>query len=203
MASELRIEKLKTALIGPIDLRLGAGECVAISGPSGAGKSLFLRAVADLDPNDGEVFLGDRPRSACPAPDWRRAVALVPAESGWWADIVADHFSGGRPDPALLSALGLPDDAASWTVARLSTGERHRLAIARAIALGPQALLLDEPTAALDPAATEAVEKLIRKLLGDGIAVLLVTHAAEQAERLGARRLRLENGRLAGPAGAS
>ncbi|MCC2112658.1 MAG: phosphate ABC transporter ATP-binding protein, partial [Hyphomicrobiales bacterium] len=63
-------------------------------------------------------------------------------------------------------------------------------------------LLLDEPTAALDPAATEAVEKLIRKLLDDGVSVLLVTHAEEQADRLGARKLTLRDGRLADPGGA-
>ena len=202
MATELRIEGLKTALVGPVDLAVTAGECVAISGPSGAGKSLFLRAVVDLDPNDGEVFLDDRPRSGFSAPAWRRAVALVPAESGWWADRVDTHFAGDKPDPALLSALGLPDDAGSWEVARLSTGERHRLAIARALALSPRVLLLDEPTAALDPAATEAVEKLIRKLLDDGVSVLLVTHAEEQADRLGARKLTLRDGRLADPGGA-
>lgn len=192
----LEIADLTTPLIGPISLGVKAGECVAVLGPSGAGKSLFLRAIADLDPNEGAVRIGEERRESLSAPAWRRRAALVPAESGWWGDTVGEHFAGGGDPAPLLEALGLPAAALSWSVARLSSGERQRLALIRALLGAPKALLLDEPTAALDGAATARVEALLTERLRDGLALLLVTHDEAQAERLAARRFRLEAGRL-------
>ena len=191
----LRVAHLTTGLIGPISLDLGAGECVGIEGPSGSGKSLFLRAIADLDPNQGTVHLDGGPREAVTGPDWRRQVALVPAESGWWAETVGAHFAA-TPDPApWLAALGLAD-ALGWDVARLSTGERQRLALARALQTAPRVLLLDEPTASLDAAATEAVQGLLAREMQDGVALLLVTHDPAQAARLCHRRFAMHRGKL-------
>ena len=191
----LDIIDLRTPLVGPISLSLAAGECVAVLGPSGAGKSLFLRAVVDLDPNEGVVRLGGRDRDLMPAHEWRRLVALVPSESGWWSDRVADHFAPEHDPAPLLAAVGLPD-ALGWSVSRLSSGERHRLAIARALALAPAAILLDEPTAALDDAATARIEDLIRARCAAGVPVLLVTHDRAQARRLAARRFAMTRGAL-------
>lgn len=191
----LRVSDLTTPLVGPITLDLAAGECVGVQGASGSGKSLVLRAVADLDPNRGEVRLDGRLRDDVSAPDWRRRVAMVPAESGWWAETVGAHFSQS-PDPAAwLDALGLAD-ALDWEVARLSTGERQRLALVRALQTGPKVLLLDEPTAALDAAATGAVEALIARQLEAGVGVLMVTHDPAQAARLCHRRYMMAQGKL-------
>lgn len=191
----LEIAELQTALIGPISLRVAPGACAALMGASGSGKSLFLRAIADLDPNEGAVRLDGTDRQSVSAPEWRRRVGLVPAESGWWADRVADHFGSGDPAP-LLTALGLPAEAMSWEVARLSTGERQRLAMARALLAGPEALLLDEPTASLDAAATARLEALLQEKRRAGLAVLLVTHDPAQARRMAAQRYVMEAGRL-------
>lgn len=191
----LRIETLATRLIGPVSLSVEAGECVAIMGPSGSGKSLFLRAIADLDPNRGRVSLDRAERAAMPAPDWRRQVMLVPAESGWWSDEVRAHFPAGAEVAPLLQALGLAQ-AFDWPVSRLSTGERQRLAIARALCHAPVALLLDEPTAALDAQATGQVEALIRSQCASGRPVILVTHDPAQAGRLADRTLRMQSGQL-------
>jgi ABC-type multidrug transport system ATPase subunit len=191
----LKISDLGTDLLGPVSLSVGAGECVAVLGPSGSGKSLFLRAVADLDPNEGSVSIGGRDRDRLPAPDWRRLVGLVPAESGWWADRVGDHFNPGFDFAPLLEAVGLPGSA-EWDVGRLSTGERQRLAIVRALGEEPRALLLDEPTAALDEDATARVERLIRARCAAGIPVLMVTHDRAQAARLARRSFRMDRGRL-------
>ncbi len=191
----LRVVDLATDLIGPISIELGPGACISVQGASGSGKSLFLRAIADLDPNQGEVSLDDRPRADYPAPDWRRKVALVPAESGWWDEAVAAHFAP-EPDPApWLDALGL-GAALGWEVARLSSGERQRLALVRALQTAPRCLLLDEPTAALDAAATAAVEALVTEQLAQGRAILLVTHDPVQARRLAAQHYRMDAGRL-------
>ena len=70
-----------------------AGECVAIRGPSGGGKTLLLRAIADLDPNEGTVCLEGRNRATISGPDWRRLFGYVPAEPGWWAETVGNHFA--------------------------------------------------------------------------------------------------------------
>lgn len=191
----LDIVQLKTGLIGPIELSMAAGECLAILGPSGSGKSLLLRAIADLDPNSGEIRLDGRSRDAMPAYEWRRLVSLVPAESGWWTDRVAEHFKAGPGLSELLRAVGLPD-ALDWQVSRLSTGERQRLAIVRALQGAPQVLLLDEPTAALDAASTLKVEELMRRQLEQGVTILLVTHDPEQAGRLANRRITLKDGRI-------
>lgn len=191
----LTIERIETPLIGPVDLVLKSRECTSISGPSGAGKSLLLRAIVDLDKNTGEVVLNGVPRGSYSAPDWRKRVAYVPAESGWWSDLVKDHFTETDDLPGLLQAVGL-EGALSWEVGRLSTGERQRLAIVRALQLDPEVLLLDEPTSALDPPSVERVETLLRERMGAGIALLLVTHDPDQPERLGARRYRMAAGRL-------
>lgn len=177
-------------------LQVADGECVAVMGPSGAGKTRLLRAIADLDPNRGEVAAGGVDRAGVSAPAWRRVVGYVPAESGWWADTVGAHF----PDPgacrALLAELRLPMDALEWPVARLSSGERQRLALARALAHAPRALLLDEPTGALDEEARALVERVLRRQLDTGVPILLVTHDQSQAARLAARIVRVEKGRL-------
>ena len=191
----LKIIDLRTNLFGPISISIEAGGCIAILGPSGSGKSLFLRAVVDLDLNEGQVSLGGDRRESMPANLWRRLVGLVPAESGWWSERVADHFTPSNDLTAMLASIGLPD-ALDWEVSRLSSGERHRLAIVRALCLSPKALLLDEPTAALDEVATEAVEALIRTQCRQGVAVILVTHDHAQAERLATSRYLMKRGAL-------
>lgn len=192
----LTIEQIETPVIGPIDLVLNPGECVSVSGPSGAGKSLFLRAIVDLDENAGRVSLNGTPREKFAAHEWRKKVGLVPAESGWWSDYVKDHFIETGDLPDLLDAVGLKD-ALSWEISRLSTGERQRLALARALQFSPDLLLLDEPTSALDPPSTARVEALLHQRMKAGSAVLLVTHDADQPDRLGARRCHMEAGKLA------
>ena len=88
----LQIRDLRTNLLKLASLSLSAGECIAVQGPSGAGKTLLLRAIADLDPNEGQVCLNGRDRSTIAGPEWRRLVGYLPAEPGWWADTVGEHF---------------------------------------------------------------------------------------------------------------
>jgi ABC-type iron transport system FetAB ATPase subunit len=194
LARMLRIRSLRRLHLAVPRLDVAAGEAVAVTGPSGSGKSLLLRAVADLDPNEGEVSAAGVDRAAVPAPRWRRLVTYVPADSGWWADTVAEHFTAPDAARPLLRAMRLPEEVLGWEVGRLSTGERQRCALARALVQDPPVLLLDEPTAALDPDAAAAVEALLRARLEAGAAMLMVTHDAAQAARLAARVLRLEGG---------
>lgn len=185
-----------SAPLGPFDLDVCAGESVALLGPSGAGKSRLLRAVADLDPNVGEVILAGKRRETFAAPHWRRRVVYVPAESGWWLDTVGDHFDNPTAVIDIAGRMDIDKKAMSWQVARLSTGERQRLALARALALEPTILLLDEPTSGLDAKTTAAVEAELRRHLAAGTGMLIVTHDEDQAKRLTNRRMILADGRL-------
>lgn len=178
---------------------MNRGECLAILGPSGAGKSLLLRAIADLDPNEGEVFLEGRARSDMPGPEWRKQIVYLSAEPAWWSDTVAEHMPDPNAAAALLPSMKLPSDALSWSIKRLSSGEKQRLAVARALSLNPAVLLADEPTAALDQATTTAVEDLLIERMLGGMSLVLVTHAEAQAERLAHRVLTIESGRLRDP----
>ncbi len=165
-------------------------------GPSGAGKTLLLRAIADLDPNDGACALGDTRRDDMPAPDWRRLVTYMAAAPGWWGDRVGDHFADPDNSRKLLPPLKLPEDAMGWALARLSTGEKQRLALARVLERAPRVMLLDEPTSGLDADTTRAVEAVLTARLGDGAALLFVTHDIEQGKRLAKRALFVDAGKV-------
>jgi putative ABC transport system ATP-binding protein len=193
MQTPLTVKRLRSKIAGPFELSLGVGTCAAITGPSGSGKSLFLRMIADLDPNEGEVWLNDRERASMPAPAWRKQVAYVSAESGWWADVVIEHFPANRRSEiaTLLSCLGLRVELLDAPIAQLSTGEKQRFALARALLPSPPVLLLDEPTGPLDEESVVRVEALLRQRMATGTSILLVTHDPNQAERLGNQRYRM------------
>lgn len=195
MAS-LRVHQLLTRNVGPIELSVGAGECVCIQGASGSGKTLLLRAIADLDPHRGETYLDAEACSSVSAPAWRRSVTLVVAESQWWSEQVRDHFDQGINE-AWLDQLGLPRAAIDWEVSRCSTGERQRLALLRTLMQSPAALLLDEPTGNLDQESTRRVEALLDDYRRQRQAALLwISHDADQARRVAQRSFVLRNGVL-------
>jgi ABC-type iron transport system FetAB ATPase subunit len=197
-SQRLCIANLRNHLAGPFSLSLAAGECLAITGPSGSGKSLFLRMVADLDPNQGEVFLDGVARRTLPAPAWRRQVVYSAAEPGWWHERVTDHFSAKAIEFAhsMAPRLALTPQLLAGLVVQLSTGERQRLALIRTLALHSPVLLLDEPTGALDETSTALVEEVLRERLAAGVSIAMITHSVVQAKRLGDQHWRMENRRL-------
>ena len=179
----------------PVSGRFEGGETVSIMGPSGSGKTLLLRAIGDLDPVAGNIYLDDQERCACTGPEWRRRVGYVAAESAWWSERVADHFD--NVDFALFEALGFGDRHLHRAVSDLSTGERQRLAILRALARRPQALLLDEPTAALDVDSAAKVERLIAEYRDQtGCVVIWVSHDRVQPRRVATAHLEIRAGAL-------
>lgn len=180
---------LRELAVGPlrgVSLEIGPGEVVCLSGESGSGKTRLLRAIADLDPHEGEVALGADERAAVAAHCWRGWVMLVPAESYWWADTVTEHFLD--PVPGSLEAFGFGEDALGWEIGRLSSGEKQRLAVLRALSHEPRALLLDEPTANLDPALAREVEAWLRDYCRrERMPVLWVAHDRDQIARIADR----------------
>ncbi|MDH5528098.1 MAG: ATP-binding cassette domain-containing protein [Nitrospirota bacterium] len=189
----LNVSQLSAGGAGPYTLNVPPGECVGLIGASGAGKTRLLRAISDLDPHEGEVTLDDVPASGLPGHEWRRRVALLPADPRWWHATARAHLpEGGAGEAVAPEQLGLADELLDRTVARLSAGQRQRLALLRLLAREPHCLLLDEPTAHLDPESAARVEAVVAAYRQrTGAPVLWVGHDAAQLERVASRVLRL------------
>jgi putative ABC transport system ATP-binding protein len=195
MSHSLRLEELRSSLIQPVSLSLEAGACLALHGPSGAGKSLLMRAIADLDVCDGEVWLNQQARSSMDPSQWRRQVAYLPAESYWWEESVGSHAEHWNME--ILQQLGFEQTVLSWQTARLSSGEKQRLALARALTNHPNALLLDEPTANLDAENTHALETVVSQYQeAQQIPVIWVSHDPEQRQRVANQVASINAGQL-------
>jgi len=183
------------------------GGSTAILGPSGAGKSTLLRLLNRLaDPVGGVVRFRGRDVRELDVLALRRDAVLVPQIPAPLPGTVAANVEygpslrGRSPDVRrFLTLAGLDESYAQRDAARLSVGEQQRLMLARALALEPQALLLDEPTAALDEGTRTGVELTLVELHATlGVALLVVTHDRGQAARLTRRTIELRNGRLRG-----
>ncbi len=190
--------------LGPLDLTLEPGTVLALVGPNGAGKTTTLNCMAGLVvPDEGgtEVF-GVPVDPARPA--YRRDLGYVGEESGffqrWTAGRNLDYLAGSVPgwseDRArrLAERFGLPLDKA---VSKLSRGNRTKLALVAALAHGPRLLLLDEPTAGLDPVVRSEVLDVLWEVTEDGEhAVLYSTHILSDISRLADELAFLRDGRL-------
>ncbi|HKJ64433.1 MAG TPA: ATP-binding cassette domain-containing protein, partial [Desulfopila sp.] len=190
----LRVEELRYLDNGPYSFVLQKNEALGLTGSSGVGKTQLLRALVQCIPGEGSLYYRGQPVENYPAPQWRKMVALVPSESLWWRDSVGEHFIGADSDNVdiLLRSLGFESEVVDWEVARLSSGERQRLALARALVLAPSILLLDEPTSSLDPQSMLLVEKLLLTYLRQGdIGLLWVSHDLDQLQRITHRCLRV------------
>jgi ABC-type multidrug transport system ATPase subunit len=197
--ARLSARHLRSSHAGPFDFEVEAGACVVIRGPSGAGKSVLLRMLADLDPHEGEALLDGAGASSMTGADWRARVVYQAAEPAWWEATPGAHFDDAQLEDARarLAQLGLRPDILDDDLQHLSTGERQRLALLRSLSRKPLVLLLDEPTAALDPDGVARVEDLLRTQLAAGLTILMVSHAPEQARRMASRTWRVEAGKLA------
>jgi tungstate transport system ATP-binding protein len=190
-------------LLGEVSFVLEAGSCSVVLGPNGAGKTLILRLCHGLlQPSSGSIeWCGPG------AADARRQVAMVFQRPVLLRRSVAanvDYAMRLRGIPSrqraarsarVLEATGL-ETLADRGARRLSVGEQQRLALARAWALRPQVLLLDEPAASLDPGASRALESAILAIREDGTKIVMTTHDMAQARRMADEVLFLHRGRL-------
>lgn len=188
---KLVVEELTYLDNGPYSLHMDPGEIVGLSGPSGVGKSQLLRALVDLSCWQGHIFYGKDEIRSIPAVQWRRLVGCIPAESAWWYDTVAEHFERGdslsKNEKQVLSSLGFGLEVLGWRVNKLSSGEKQRLALFRALINHPQVILFDEPTSNLDHNLVARVEQLILTLKRQKRAILIVSHDPDQIKRLADR----------------
>jgi putative ABC transport system ATP-binding protein len=193
------------AVLRGVDLDLEPG-ATAVVGSSGAGKSTLLRLLNRLaDPVEGEIRFRDRPLPEFEVLALRREVALVPQLPALLEGSVADNvafgarLAGREADTGrALSLAGLDATFTERDCAKLSVGEQQRVMLARALALEPRVLLLDEPTAALDARTREGVERTLGELQERlELSLVLVTHDPDQARRLGDRIVTVDDGRVA------
>lgn len=192
----LRVKSLEVFGLEPVSFQVEMGECIAVQGPSGSGKTVLLRALADLDGAKGQIFLDGTEHNTLSGPEWRKQVRYAAAEPGWWGETPREHFVSQEGVETLVTALGLKGEQLDQSISRLSTGERQRMALVRAVIDEPSVLLLDEPTGALDAKATKQAEKLIKRHLKGGNAVILVSHDPQQVKRLADRKLTIRDGKV-------
>jgi ABC-2 type transport system ATP-binding protein len=190
-------------VVDGIDLRVQAGEIVALLGPNGAGKTTTVEIIEGYrTPDAGSVrVLGADPRTG--GRDLRARIGMMLQDGGF--DIrtrpaeTIRQYAGFHADPhdpeTLLDLVGLRAVAAT-PYRRLSGGERQRLSLAVALVGRPEVLLLDEPTAGMDPEARAITRELIASLRAEGIAVLLTSHDLVDVERLADRVAILVDGRI-------
>ena len=205
-------------ILRDLDFVVERGGIAHVVGPSGSGKTSLLRLVNRLDESTGGTIevLG-RPIDAWPVRDLRRRVAMVFQEPSLLGLSVGANLRlpfelHGRVTPAEMDAaieraMTLAGADAAWLdrdAARLSTGQKQRVSLARALAAGPDILLLDEPTAALDPRTAEQLLERLDGLCRAGtMTIIMSTHRIDEARRLGGTMLVLMEGRVAasGPVG--
>ncbi|GAA2274692.1 phosphate ABC transporter ATP-binding protein [Streptomyces ruber] len=199
-----------SVLLDGVSCRIPGAACTTVLGPSGAGKSTLLRLLNRLEePTRGTVSYRGGPLPGWDVLALRRQVTLVAQQPVLLTGTVRDELRAGRRHLSgarlaeLLERVRLPAGYLGHATADLSGGEAQRVCLARALAVEPRVLLLDEPTAALDATVTAAVERLVRELADDGVTLVLVSHDTGQARRLSDLVLVLEDGRLVeqGPAG--
>jgi thiol reductant ABC exporter CydD subunit len=198
-----------------VSLTIAPGEHVAVTGPSGAGKSTLLALLLRFaEPTGGTIAVGPADLARAEPAQWRDQVAWVPQHPHLFAGTVAGNIALGRPGAdlaAIRSAAALagaaefiealPDGyqtAVGERALRLSAGQRQKIALARAFLRDAPLLLLDEPTAHLDPASARAVAGAIETTFA-GRTVILVSHGADLTGAA-SRVIRLDAGRLADPA---
>ncbi len=186
-----------TRIIDDVSLVLGAQRTVVL-GPNGAGKSTLLRLIHGLlHPSCGRL---DWPRTLSQAmvfqrPVMLRTTALANVEYGLK---LKGHASADRRRRATASLARVGLEAIAGRPARLlSGGEQQRVALARAWALEPELLILDEPTASLDPASSREVERIINEIAASGTRILMTTHNLGQARRIAEEIVFIDRGRIA------
>jgi energy-coupling factor transporter ATP-binding protein EcfA2 len=194
-------------VLDDISMGVREGETLVVLGPSGSGKSMLLRTLVRLNPaSEGTILLDGSPVEDLDPVELRRRVNLVQQQPAMLEGTVEENLRyglelasvpprdiGERISKALEDA-SLEEAILFRRAEKLSGGERQRVAIARAHAMRPEVLLLDEPTAALDPRTTRNVEDAINRLREEGYTMIVVTHDVDQATRLGDRTVMLRQG---------
>jgi len=195
--SAIEVRRGKRTIVSGISFHAARGEVVALMGASGAGKTTILRALAGLEPiAAGSVTV---PRPVGMVFQFHHLFANMTAHRNVWLALVhvlkRPRAEAERRAAELLDSLGVGERSSAMPH-ELSGGEAQRVAIARALALEPPVLLMDEPTASLDPARRGELAATLRRLAVEGRTVVVATHDAEFARACAHRVLSVERGRV-------
>ncbi len=197
-------------IVEQVSLSVAPGEIVGLLGPNGAGKTTtFSMIVGLLEPDSGEIHLGRRDVTALPL--HRRAlegIAYLPQDASVFRgltvrgniELVLEAQGDAEADivetcTSLLTEFGLAD-IADRSAYLLSGGERRRCEIARAMAIRPKHLLLDEPFAGIDPIAVAEIQRIIKRLASQGIGVLVTDHNVRETLQITDRAYIISRGRI-------
>ncbi len=198
------LERAGKRILSDVTFSTGEAAICILFGPSGSGKSSLLRLVNRLDEADGgDITVLGRPVREYVPTELRRRVGMIFQEPRLLDGTVetnirfaADYHGIALNPEALLEQVGLPGYGAR-DVRDLSGGEKQRIALTRALAVNPEVLLLDEPTASLDQRSVRQVEALLLRLSEEtNLRMIFVTHDVDQVARLGGRGLVLSGGRV-------
>jgi tungstate transport system ATP-binding protein len=184
-------------LLADINVRIDTPGVTMVMGPNGAGKSLFVQTLHGLiPPTEGEILIQDRPHDVSQIPQAMvfQKPTLLRRNCEDNLRFAAPHASRDDIDES-LRAVQLTTKATE-PARRLSGGEQQRLALARALLTQPQVLFLDEPTASLDPASVQIIERLIQNAATRGVNVLFISHDISQSKRLASDVLFIHRGRI-------
>jgi phosphate transport system ATP-binding protein len=207
------------AILSNISVDVRRGAVTALIGPTGSGKTTLLRTFNRMNDkvtgyrHDGDVLLDGRSifSPQVELMSLRRRVGMLFQRPNPFPMSIMDNVVAGARAAKMASKAGLKaiaeqrlTEVGLWDAVRdrlkdspfrLSGGQQQLLCLARALAISPEVLLLDEPTSSLDPVATESIEKLVRALIPD-ITVIIVTHNLAQASRIADRTIFLNAGRM-------
>lgn len=187
-----------TPLLKDLNLSLEKGSFTVVLGPNGSGKSLFLRLCHGLiEPDSGQISWGENRQSPAQTMVFQKPVMLRRSAMENIAFALRNYPKEQRTQRAqqALKWAGL-DDLSGRMATVLSGGQQQRLAIARAWALQPEILFLDEPTSSLDPGACDYVEEHVKAMHASGIQILMSTHNLAQARRLAQQIIYIQDGRV-------
>lgn len=199
--SDVRVTFGTSVVLSGLSLSAEPGAVTAVLGPNGAGKTTFIRCCTGLvTPSAGTVtVLGDVPGG----PVARAGVGVMPQSTGAWSGIRADellrYLASLHAHPlavdALIAELGIAPFART-PYRRLSGGQQQLVNLAGAMIGRPQVVFLDEPTAGMDPHVRRATWDVVRRLRGAGVAVVLTTHAMDEAAALADQVYLLDGGHV-------
>lgn len=204
LSRQVMVEQELRTIVEDFSFTFETGRIYSLLGPSGAGKTSLLRLLNRLDePTTGEIlFEGNDYRQLSPL-DLRRRIGYLFQVPYMFDGTVADNLRFARSDiddqriDQLLDLVSIGAGFASRSVANLSVGEKQRIALARLLATQPSAILLDEPTASLDPTHTDRIESTVKQIAADeNLTVIMVSHQPQQAARMGGEGILLVAGKL-------
>ena len=211
----IRLEHLKKVYpnvtpFSDVNAEINAGDVISVIGPSGTGKSTLLRCINMLErPDGGKIFFADEEitRPGCNVYKIRQKMGMVFQQFNLFGNLTVienimlapvklkgeSRQSAYENGMKLLNQVGLPEKYLNYPD-QLSGGQKQRIAIARALAMNPEVLLLDEPTSALDPTMIGEVQAVIRELAGSGKTMIIVTHEMNFAHAICSRVFYMDDG---------